>query len=81
MIELLIAGAIAGWLAGKVMRGEGFGILLNMVLGVVGGFVGSYLLDSLGIWHDEGILGGIIVSFIGAVLLIWVGRKLQASSY
>jgi uncharacterized membrane protein YeaQ/YmgE (transglycosylase-associated protein family) len=69
LLIFLIIGALAGWLAGLVMKGRGFGILVNMVVGVLGAFFGGWLLPKLGISFG-GDIGVFITAFIGAVLLL-----------
>ena len=68
----LVLGAIAGWLAGKIMGSEG-SLLRNIILGIIGGVVGSIVLGLIGI-GGSGYLGTIIVSVVGACLVIWVVR-------
>jgi uncharacterized membrane protein YeaQ/YmgE (transglycosylase-associated protein family) len=72
----IIAGLIAGWAAGHIMKGGGYGPLMDILLGIVGGVVGGALLGLLGI-HAEGFIGSIIVAIFGAVFLIWLSRKLK----
>ena len=69
LLIFLIIGALAGWLAGLVMKGRGFGILINMVVGVLGAFFGGWLLPKLGV-SIGGDFGVFITAFIGAVLLL-----------
>jgi len=71
LIWVLLIGAAAGWLAGLVMKGRGFGLIGNIVIGIVGAFLGSFLLAVFGIvfW---GILGSLLTAFIGAVALLFV---------
>lgn len=69
LIIFLVIGAIAGWLAGVVMKGRGFGVVINMVVGVLGAYFGGWLLPSLGITFG-GEFGGFITAFIGAVVLL-----------
>lgn len=69
LLIFLLIGALAGWLAGVVMKGRGFGILVNMVVGVLGAFFGGWLLPKLGISFG-GDIGVFITAFIGAVLLL-----------
>ncbi|GAB2666466.1 GlsB/YeaQ/YmgE family stress response membrane protein [Arenimonas aestuarii] len=69
LLVFLIIGALAGWLAGLVMKGRGFGILVNMIVGVLGAFFGGWLLPKLGISFG-GEIGVFITAFIGAVLLL-----------
>ena len=73
----LIVGLIAGWLAGKVMKGGGYGVLMDIVLGVVGAMVGGWVFGLLGIFAGGGIIGSIIVAFVGAVILVWISRQLK----
>ncbi|HEY7245728.1 MAG TPA: GlsB/YeaQ/YmgE family stress response membrane protein [Xanthobacteraceae bacterium] len=71
---MIIVGAIAGWLAGQVVRGFGFGLLWNVIIGIIGAFIGVWLLTSLGFVPFSGFVGSIVNSLIGAiVLLIIVG--------
>ena len=77
MIYWLVVGLIAGWLAGLVMKGGGYGILVDILLGVVGGFLGGWLFGRLGIWPAGGMLGSIIVAFVGAVILVGITRLLK----
>jgi uncharacterized membrane protein YeaQ/YmgE (transglycosylase-associated protein family) len=70
LIITLIVGAIAGWLAGQIVRGFGFGLLWNIVIGIVGAFVGVWLLTTLHIAPFAGFLGSIINATIGAVVLL-----------
>jgi uncharacterized membrane protein YeaQ/YmgE (transglycosylase-associated protein family) len=71
LIWILLIGAVAGWLAGLVMKGRGFGLIGNIVVGIIGAFLGSFLLAVFGIvfW---GILGSLLTAFIGAVALLFV---------
>jgi uncharacterized membrane protein YeaQ/YmgE (transglycosylase-associated protein family) len=76
LIWWIIVGLIAGWAAGKIMSGGGYGTIMDIVLGIVGAVVGGWLLGALGI-HAGGLLGTIIVAIIGAMFLIWVSRMLK----
>ena len=73
----IVVGLIAGWLAGKVMRGGGYGVVIDIVLGILGGIVGGWVFGMLGIWPGGGILGSIIVAFVGAVILVWLTRLVK----
>ena len=77
MIYSIIVGLIAGWLAGKAMKGGGYGVLMDIVLGLLGGLVGGWLFGVLGIWPGGGIVGSILVSFVGAVILVALTRVLK----
>jgi uncharacterized membrane protein YeaQ/YmgE (transglycosylase-associated protein family) len=77
LIYWIVVGLIAGWLAGKVMKGGGYGVLVDIILGIFGGMVGGWVFGMLGIWPAGGIIGSIIVAFIGAVILVWISRLLK----
>lgn len=76
-LYFVIIGAIAGWLAGKIMKGGGFGLLMNMVLGIIGGVVGGWVFGVLGISTEGGHLGSLITSVVGAVLILFVARLIK----
>jgi uncharacterized membrane protein YeaQ/YmgE (transglycosylase-associated protein family) len=67
---MLVVGAIAGWLAGQIVRGFGFGLLWNIIIGIIGAFIGVWLLTSLGFVPFSGFVGSIVNSVIGAVVLL-----------
>jgi uncharacterized membrane protein YeaQ/YmgE (transglycosylase-associated protein family) len=77
LIWWIVVGLIAGWAAGKIMRGGGYGPLMDIVLGVVGALVGGWLFNALGIYPAGGIVASIVVAIVGAVLLIWISRMLK----
>jgi uncharacterized membrane protein YeaQ/YmgE (transglycosylase-associated protein family) len=70
LIIMLIVGAIAGWLAGQIVRGFGFGLIWNMVIGIIGAFIGVWLLRQLGFMPFAGFIGSIVNATIGAVILL-----------
>jgi uncharacterized membrane protein YeaQ/YmgE (transglycosylase-associated protein family) len=76
-LEWIVVGLIAGWLAGKVMKGGGYGVIVDIVLGILGGILGGWIFGILGIWRGGGIIGSLIVAFIGAVILVWITRLLK----
>jgi uncharacterized membrane protein YeaQ/YmgE (transglycosylase-associated protein family) len=76
MIYSIVVGLIAGWLAGQAMKGGGYGVLVDIILGILGGIVGGWVFGLLGL-HAGGLIGSIIVSFVGAVILVWIARKLK----
>ncbi|MEO8743044.1 MAG: GlsB/YeaQ/YmgE family stress response membrane protein [Lysobacteraceae bacterium] len=78
-VIILLIGGIAGWLAGVVVRGFGFGILGNIVVGIVGAFLGSWLFPRLGLnLHFGGGMGGaILFAFLGAVVLLLLIRLIK----
>jgi uncharacterized membrane protein YeaQ/YmgE (transglycosylase-associated protein family) len=69
LLVFLIIGAVAGWLAGVIVKGHGFGLLGNIVVGIVGAFIAGWLLPGLGLGLT-GILGSIVYALIGAVILL-----------
>lgn len=76
MIIGIITGVIAGAIAGWIMRGEGYGFIKNLVLGIFGGCVGGWLFDFLHIsWG--GFIGAVGTAVVGAVLLIWIARRIS----
>lgn len=74
MIGSLIMGALVGWIAGKMMNAEG-GLLRNIVVGIIGSFVGSFVFGLVG-FAAYGFFANLLVSVVGACLFIWLGRKL-----
>jgi uncharacterized membrane protein YeaQ/YmgE (transglycosylase-associated protein family) len=69
-IAWIIIGAIAGWLAGQIMRGGGFGLLGNIVVGIVGSVIGGWVFGALGIGDATNLLGSIVTAVVGAVILL-----------
>ncbi len=72
LLYSLLIGGIAGWLAGKLMKGGGFGVLLNIVIGIIGGIVGNWLFETLNISIMDGMIGDIITGAIGASVILFV---------
>jgi uncharacterized membrane protein YeaQ/YmgE (transglycosylase-associated protein family) len=77
LIIWLIIGAVAGWLAGMVMKGGGFGLIGDIIVGIVGALIAGWLLPRLGIMIGGGIIGAIINAFIGAVILLFILRLIK----
>ncbi|WP_248885569.1 GlsB/YeaQ/YmgE family stress response membrane protein [Acidithiobacillus acidisediminis] len=79
LIIFLIIGGIAGWLAGLLIRGRGFGLFGDIIVGVIGAFIGGFLLTAVGLaaLFSAGILGSIIVAVIGAVVLLFVIKLIK----
>ena len=77
LIAWLIIGAIAGWLAGILVKGGGFGLIVDIIVGIVGAFVGGWLAEMLHITLGSGFIGSIIVAVIGAVILLFVIRLIR----
>ncbi len=73
----LLVGAVAGWLAGTLVKGGGFGLIGDVVVGILGAFIGGWLLPKLGVQFAAGMIGEIITATIGAVVLLLVLRLLR----
>ena len=73
----IIVGAIAGWLAGLVVRGAGFGLLGDIIVGIVGAFIAGWLLPRIGVHLGVGFVAAVIDAFIGAVILLIILRLLR----
>jgi uncharacterized membrane protein YeaQ/YmgE (transglycosylase-associated protein family) len=76
LVMFLIVGAAAGWLAGNIMKGGGFGPLGNLVVGVIGSFVGGILFWLIG-FRAFGLIGNLISATVGAVVLLWLAERFQ----
>ena len=76
LLAWLIVGLVAGWLAGIVMKGGGYGIVGDIIVGVIGAFIGGLLASFLGISGSAGFIGSIVIAFIGAVVLIAILRTI-----
>src|SRR6202012_3809427 len=76
LLVIIVVGVVAGWLAGRVMEGGGFGLIGDLLVGLVGAFIGDWLLPRLGIHLGVGIVALIINAFIGAVVLLLILRLL-----
>ena len=79
MILALLVGLIAGFLAGKIMNGSGYGLFVDVVLGFFGGIFGRLILGLLGI-YVRGLIGSILVATFGAILLIYIVRWVRSSN-
>jgi uncharacterized membrane protein YeaQ/YmgE (transglycosylase-associated protein family) len=77
IIIWIIVGAIAGWLAGMVVKGGGFGLIGDIVVGIVGAVIAGWLLPQIGIVIGGGIIAAIIDAFIGAVILLIILRLIK----
>jgi uncharacterized membrane protein YeaQ/YmgE (transglycosylase-associated protein family) len=77
IIVWLIIGAVAGWLAGVLVKGGGFGLLVDILVGIVGAFIGGWLAGLLGIGIGGGIAASIVTATIGAVVLLLILRLIR----
>lgn len=80
IIAWLIIGAIAGWLAGVLVKGGGFGLIVDIIVGIVGAFIGGWLASVLHISLGGGWIGSIITAVIGAVILLFLIRLIRRGS-
>lgn len=76
-IWFILIGLIAGWLAGLLMKGGGFGLIGDIVIGIIGALIGGHLFGVMGISAGGGLLGSIIVATIGAVIFIFLLRLIK----
>jgi uncharacterized membrane protein YeaQ/YmgE (transglycosylase-associated protein family) len=74
LLVILFVGLVAGWLAGQIVRGTGFGIIGDLIVGILGAFIGSWLLPQLGIHLGTGVIRAIVNATVGAILLLLVVR-------
>ena len=77
LLVILFVGLVAGWLAGKIVRGTGFGILGDIVVGILGALIATWLFPKLGIHLGTGLVSEIIYSAIGAIILLLVVRLVR----
>jgi uncharacterized membrane protein YeaQ/YmgE (transglycosylase-associated protein family) len=77
ILVILFVGIVAGWLAGKVVRGAGFGLLGDLVIGIVGAFIATLLFPRLGIHLGSGIVSEILFSALGAIILLLIVRLIR----
>ncbi|ABB07718.1 transglycosylase-associated protein [Burkholderia lata] len=80
LIMWLIIGAIAGWLAGLLVKGGGFGLIVDIIVGIVGAVIGGWLAGMLGISVGSGFIGSVIVAVVGAVILLFVIRLFKRAA-
>ena len=85
LIIWLLVGALAGWLAGQVVKGSGFGLFGNIVVGILGSFIGGFIFRMVGFlptrrllcfFPGAGLVGNLVSAFVGAIILIYVARLL-----
>ena len=72
LLYALLIGAIAGWLAGKLMKGGGFGLLANIIIGIIGGLVGNWIFAKLGVAIGHGFISDVITGAIGACVILFI---------
>jgi uncharacterized membrane protein YeaQ/YmgE (transglycosylase-associated protein family) len=77
LLVILFVGLVAGWLAGKIVRGTGFGVIGDIIVGILGALVATWLFPKLGIRLGTGLVSEIVYSAIGAIILLLVVRLLR----
>ena len=77
LLYILIVGLVAGWATGKIMKGSGYGPLVDILLGILGAFIGSRLLGLFGIYTSGGLIPSILVAILGAVVLVVIVRLIR----
>ncbi len=77
LIYVIVVGLIAGWATGKIMKGSGYGTLMDIVLGIVGGVIGGWIMSVLGFYTSGGLISSILVAILGAVVLVALVRALK----
>ncbi len=76
LVWVIVIGILAGWIAGKIMRGGGFGLLGDLIVGVIGSLLGSFIFGLLGL-GAYGLIGRLVVAIIGAIILLWLIRLIK----
>ncbi len=79
LIAWIIIGAIAGWAAGKIVNGTGFGLIADIIIGIVGAFIGGYLAGALRIVIGSGFIATIVISIIGAIVLLLIVKVVKSA--
>jgi uncharacterized membrane protein YeaQ/YmgE (transglycosylase-associated protein family) len=77
ILVILFVGLVAGWLAGKIVRGTGFGIIGDIIVGIAGALIAAFLFPKLGIRLGSGLVAEIIQSAIGAIILLLIVRRVR----
>ena len=80
LLIILVVGLVAGWLAGQIVQGTGFGAMGDMFIGVIGAFIGVWLLPQLGIHLGSGLVSAIISATIGALILLLIMRLVRGGN-
>ena len=77
ILYILLVGLIAGWATGKIMKGSGYGVFTDILLGIVGALLGSRLLGMVGIYSNGALIPSILVAIVGAVILVALVRLIK----
>lgn len=78
LVWVVVLGILAGWIAGKIFKGRGFGLVGDLVVGVIGSFLGSFIFGLIGL-SAYGLIGRLVVAVVGAVILLWLIRLIKKS--
>lgn len=76
-VWFILIGICAGWLAGQLMKGSGFGLIGDMVVGVIGALLGGFIFGKLGVFPGGGLLGSLVIATIGALILLFLLRLIK----
>ncbi len=76
LLWVIVIGILAGWIAGKIMRGRGFGLLGDLIIGVIGSLLGGFVFGLIGL-GAYGLIGRLVVAVAGAVILLWLIRFIK----
>lgn len=79
-IYMVIIGALAGYVAGNLYKGENYGLLGNIVIGVIGSVVGGYLFKLLNIKLDNGFIGSLVTATVGAIVALWLIQRISGGN-
>ena len=77
LIYIILVGLVAGWATGKIMKGSGYGVLTDILLGIAGGIVGAFILRVLGFYSSGGLISSLLVAMFGAAILVAIARKVK----
>ena len=81
LLVILLVGIAAGWLAGQIVQGTGFGLLGDLIIGVAGAFIGSWLFPQLGLHFGTGIVSAIVNATLGALVLLLIIRLVRGGAW
>lgn len=79
IIWWIIVGLIAGWLTGKLMKGSGYGALMDIIVGIIGALIGGFIAGHLGLGVEHGLIMSVIIAVIGAVVLTLILRLITGN--
>ena len=77
LLWFLVVGLVAGWLAGILVKGGGFGLVGDLIVGVIGAFLGGFLFSTFGVSMGGGLVGSLVVATVGAVVLLFIVRLIK----